>query len=117
MIKFLLAFAFLAPATGWAETTIDITFFQSTNLFDKDNEAAEVCGVVTQNPVVTNQVLVIADPGNGEGHYMVNLTPDGNFCHIIRTRYGQVKVKVLDTSRSLVAEKTSFHKNSRRIKK
>ncbi len=94
-MKLLLMFILTSPFLAFAEPTITVTSFLMTDHRNLSSSTAELCGVIQDNSKkIHEKVVIIADPGKGQGYYVANVTASGRFCHIIRTTTLRAQVDI-----------------------
>ncbi len=104
MISILFTCFFSLVALADAPLTVKVDSFSSTG---RATTAAELCGHV-EGAKSTQQILIVSDPkSKGPGKYVALTTPQGEFCAVIATVFGQADVSLIGSSVVTGAELTN----------
>jgi hypothetical protein len=95
MISILFTGFFGLAALADTPLTVKVDSFSSTG---RATTAAELCGHV-EGAKATQQILIVTDPkSKGPGKYVALTTPQGEFCAVVATVFGQADVSLIGSN-------------------
>ena len=101
-MKLLLMSLLFLPLFAAAHPKIKVSSFVMTDN-DSQSTTAELCGNISDKEIAHDKVVITSDPKDNKGFYVVNVGPQGDFCHIIRTVTGTAQVDAYSRSNKPVS--------------
>jgi hypothetical protein len=81
-----------------SDSMVKVDSFVSTG---QSTTTAELCGHIEGTSVSTQQILIVTDPkSKGPAKYVALTTPQGEFCSIVATAFGQADVSIIGGTRT-----------------